>query len=228
MKLTLIKGWDKVNIEINKNSGSLNIFYVDWDQQPRPKKTGVMLTYKTKTYNIEDTLFWAHYEFKNEVGYVVTELAKLNMLTNIKLTENLISCYNKQNIIEYRKIKNDSLSKLITEFEAIDDCRINRGLRFNYILTECDSLLNDDPIIELHLGCNGHYVNGSYVHDWEAAIDYVAFLNDKFNPLIFNFINCHASNSHLYTFVTKFRLSTLTENIEKIINKKATKGLCDR
>jgi len=164
--------------------------------------------------------------FKNQVGEVVTELALAKKIPNITGKLKDISCWG-TTTIEYISAPSDSLSKLVRVFGTIDDDNVSRGLRFSHIHMTCKSLLVDS-YFELYLNCNGHYVAGSYVHDYTAAEDYVVYLNDKYAPFHFEWLKCESSNSHLYSFKTIIDMSKLDKHIDTIVDRVATKGLYKR
>ncbi len=210
------------------NTGVVTMFYTDYTRSQKEHTiTGVHLSTDDETFNIKESLMWPHYMFKNHVGYFINKLLLINRLPNLPKGIDKVSCWG-NTIIEYKKIDSDCLSRLMNEFQKIENDRVKRGLRFGYVLINTPSLLSNDNFINLELKCNGHYVNGSYVHDYEAAVEYVAYLNDKFYPLRFKYVDCDSSNDHLYTFTTDFYLSYLIENIDQIIEKVATEGIREK
>lgn len=56
------------------------------------------------------------------------------------------------------------------------------------------------PIMKLKIGFVGHYVAGSYVHDYTAAADYIKSINEVLPDCQVKWLNYNPSNNHIYTF----------------------------
>ena len=221
---------DKINVNISRerhniplnDTGSLEMSYKSWRKNDPTVGTTVISGGEKIVF---PTCMWPHYMYKNQVARIVTELVRANRLPNVTGRYKDISCYGRPTIIEYKQVPSDSLSRLIKMFDTIDDDRVQRGLRFKHIHMSCDSLLSKQPTFELRLNCRGHYVAGSYVHDYEAAREYTAYLNDRFAPLHFKYHNYNSSNDHQYTFIVSINLTILDKFIDKMETKVATEGL---
>ena len=212
------------DIPVN-DTGSLEISYVDWrGKEDNDPTVGTTEISDGESFNFP-TCMWPHYMYQNQIGHMITELVRANRLPNVPGRYKDISCYGKPTIIEYKKASSDSLSRLVKLFDTIDDDRVERGLRFKQIHMECDSLLTKQPNFELRLKCRGHYVAGSYTHDYEAAREYTTYLNDRFAPLHFKYHNYDSSNDHLYTFKVSINLTILDKFIDEMETKVATEGL---
>jgi hypothetical protein len=61
-------------------------------------------------------------------------------------------------------------------------------------------LKNKSTTYEMTVVFSGHYVAGSYVHDYTAASEYLEVLHNKFPDLTFKWLGYNSSNNHAYTF----------------------------
>ena len=127
---------------------------------------------------------------------------------------------NYKGICELEFIKSDKMVDLIKKFRSLEEIvtenaftRLRyRGLTSKFVATakrpsfKASKIYVVSRLLEIEVGFAGHYVAGSYRHDYEAAKDYLKVLNENLAPLKFEWLDYNSSNDHLYTFKTHFRI----------------------
>lgn len=172
----------RVNGECNHlnlgSKGELIVYYKEYDNERTEKESylnpqvhGVLVECDGKTYSF-GSVMWVHYEYKNAIGDLCLQLIELGYLPIIETLDP--SGYGSKTKITYSK--NDNVAKLVKKLQEKDKKQngVNRTFDFNWILIN-----KERNHYNIEISFHGHYVSGSYVHDYEANYEYEPYLNKK-------------------------------------------------
>lgn len=162
------------------DSGELVIYYKEYDESRSEKENylnpqvyGILVECNGETHSF-DSVEWSHYEYQNAIGELCLELINLGYIPLISSLDP--SSYNKETI-KYKK--NSDFKKIINKLEESEKEGVNRMFRFNWILIQ-----EVNGSYKTRISFCGHYVNGSYVHDYQANYEYEPYLNKILGPKV--------------------------------------------
>jgi hypothetical protein len=169
----------RINRELNYldlgQEGKLIVSYKSYDNDRTEKENylnpqvyGILVECEGKIHSF-GSVMWSHYEFRNAIGDLCLELINLGYLPIISNLDP--SCYGGKTTIKYTK--NSKVAKFIKKFEG-EKIGVKRAFNFNWILIK-----EKGGFYDVLLSFRGHYVSGSYVHDYEANYEYEPYLNKK-------------------------------------------------
>lgn len=107
-------------------------------------------------------------------------------------------------IIHLEFVRTEKIREIIEKFKALDKVPTKNhfaNLRYKGITSK----LVGRNTYEIEVGFRGHYVAGSYRHDYTAAADYQEVLKQE-TGLHFNWLGYDSSNDHQYTFKTTLKI----------------------
>lgn len=143
---------------------------------------GLKLEYAGKSYDFGH--LWWHYEFGNEVGNLCTKLMQLGNAVHIA-----------GDTVSYWPCP--AMSKLVEKLASMDTESGRFPMQFRHVTSR--TVLGRKRF-EMVVAYSGHYVAGSYIHDYTAAADYTSRLNKKLPRRSFQWLGYDDLNGHKYTF----------------------------
>lgn len=171
-----------------KDSDTLNMSYT--------RDGGVTIEHNNKKYEY-GFLMWPHYEFKNQIGYLTRKLMLAGKGVNWAEGNGQYS----NNTIEFKPCQ--KMIQLAKDLQSMEDVKGTiGGMRLMGIISKAKNnfLGGKTTVYEMTAAFSGHYVSGSYIHDWQAANTYMPALAKKFPDLNFEWLGYDSSNSHAYYF----------------------------
>jgi len=162
-------------------------------------KGGVTLTYKKKKYAFGH-LMWPHYEFQNQIGYLTNKLMSMGKAVHL---EGRGSQYTNSEV-SYKPCA--KMTELLKGLESMENTK-GFPMRFMHVISRSKTNFGSaKPTFEMVVTYSGHYVSGSYIHDYTAAADYTKRLKKKFPKLEFEWLGYDSSNDHAYAFKFYFTI----------------------
>jgi hypothetical protein len=139
-------------------------------------------------------LMWPHMEFANNVNRLCTKLMEMGKAVHISEEDYYCGPVD----VEFKP--NKKMKELIADLKTLK-CK---GFPFEFAelssRAKHNFMLNRKSTYEMVAFFYGHYVAGSYVHDYTAAAEYMKVLQKKFPALGFKYIGYNSSNRHRYGF----------------------------